>query len=122
VIAIAEQSENWTLRLTHIVAQLSEALHRLTIDPYLQGFLEGTWTRAIEIADRSDPQRARRFRLLVPDLLWSIVPKVKEEDRTQLFALLPTILNTLKNGLALISWDSENSSNFLIGLLMRTPV
>jgi hypothetical protein len=56
---------------------------------------------------------ARRYRLLVPDLLWSIVPKLKEDDRTQLFALLPIILNTLREGLASINWDAIKQKDLM---------
>jgi hypothetical protein len=65
------------------------------------------------MADRTDEKRARSYRLLVPDLLWSIVPKLKEDDRTQLFALLPIILSTLREGLASIDFDSNQQQELL---------
>lgn len=105
-VEVVEQVQNRTLRFAHTAAQMGEALSGLTIDPYLQAFLQDTWVLAVELADRGDVKRARRYRLLVPDLLWSIVPKLKEDDRTQLFALLPIILNTLREGLASIMWDA----------------
>lgn len=104
-IDAVEQVQNRTLRFAHTAAQLAEALLGLTIDSYLKEFLENTWVHAIEQAERKDVKRARRYRLLVPDLLWSIIPKLKEDDKTQLFALLPIILNTLREGLALVKWD-----------------
>lgn len=101
----AEQVRNRTLRFAHTSAQLHETLLDLTIDPYLQDFFETVWVYALELADREDPKRAHRFRLLVPDLLWSIVPKSNEEERAQLLALLPIILRTLKEGMASIQCD-----------------
>jgi hypothetical protein len=37
-------------------------------------------------------------------LLWSILPKLEQEDKTQLFALLPLILNTIREGLGSIAF------------------
>ncbi|HTD05736.1 DUF1631 family protein [Undibacterium sp.] len=108
-----EQAQNRTLRFAHTAAQTAQALSDLTIDPYLQNFLQNDWARAIEHADRMDAKRARRYRLLVPDLLWSIVPKLNPDDRSQLFALLPIILNTLREGLGLIGWDSARQQELL---------
>ena len=105
-VEVVEQARNHTLRFAHTAAQMGEALLGLTIDKYLHEFLENTWVHAIELADRNNEKRARDYRLLVPDLLWSIVPKLREDDRTQLFALLPIILNTLREGLASINFDT----------------
>lgn len=116
-IEIAEQVGNRTLRFAHTSAQLHEALIGLTIDPFLQNFFETVWVYALELADREDAKRAHRFRLLVPDLLWSITPKTQEEERIQLLALLPIIVSTLKEGMATIDCDplvQENLMNWLM--------
>lgn len=112
-VEAVEQVQNRTLRFAHTAAQMGEALSGLTIDAYLQDFLQNVWVLAVEMADRQDEKRARRYRLLVADLLWSIVPKLKEDDRTQLFALLPIILNTLREGLASISWDTTRQKDLM---------
>ena len=112
-VQAVEQAQNRTLRFAHTTAQMAQALADLTIDPYLQGFLRNDWVHAIEHADRTDAKRARRFRLLVPDLLWSIVPKLTPDDRSQLFALLPIILNTLREGLGLMGWDTARQQGLL---------
>ncbi|MBY0573663.1 MAG: DUF1631 domain-containing protein [Undibacterium sp.] len=99
----AEHARNRTLRFAHTAAQLHETFLGLTIDPFLQNFFETVWVYALEKADVENSKRAYRYRLLVPDLLWSIVPKMNEEERMQLLALLPIILSTLKEGLASIA-------------------
>lgn len=109
----AEQARNRTLRFAHTSAQLHEALLGLKIDPYLQNFFETVWVYALEMADRDDPKRAHRFRLFVPDLLWSIIPKSSEEERMQLLALLPIILSTLKEGMASIQWNEAQQESLL---------
>jgi hypothetical protein len=113
----AENARNRTLRFAYTSAQLHEALLGLTIDPYLQTFFETTWVYALELADREDAKRAHRFRLLVPDLLWSIIPKSNEEERSQLLALLPIILATLKEGMSSIKLSAtqqEGLMNWLV--------
>ena len=112
VVAV-EEVQNRTLRLVHISAQLHEALQKLSIDPYLRDFLQSVWVRAIEFGEHQEARRGRRYRLLVPDLLWSIVAKSQPEDRTQLFALLPIILNTLREALSEISYDPVRQKNLL---------
>lgn len=113
VIDGAERARNRTLRFAHISAQLHEALIGLTIDPYLQNFFETVWVYALELADCEDAKRAHRYKLLVPDLLWSIVPKYHEEERMQLLALLPIILNTIKEGVKSINWDVAQQERLL---------
>lgn len=117
VIEVAEQVRNRTLRFAHTTGQLGEALQNLTIDPFLKSFFETIWVYAIELADREDPKRAHRYRLLVPDLLWSIIPKQNEEERTQLLALLGVMLKTLREGLASIKCsktDQDSVMNWLV--------
>jgi hypothetical protein len=103
----AELARNRTLRFAHTTAQMHEALHGLTIDPFLENFFETAWVYVLEQADRTDPKQAQRFRLLVPDLLWSIVPKANEEEKAQLLALLPIILSTLREGMSSIKWEKS---------------
>ena len=109
----AERARNRTLRFAHISAQIHEALLGLTIDPFLQHFFENVWVYALELADAEDSKRAHRYRLLIPDLLWSIVPKQNEDERMQLLALLPIILNTIKEGVKSINWDVAQQERLL---------
>lgn len=99
-----EDVQHRALRLLHISAQLHEVLHVLNMDAYLEQFLETSWVQAIEFAERADEKRGLRYRLTVADLLWSILPKLEQEDKTQLFALLPLILNTIREGLGSIAF------------------
>ena len=99
-VQLAEKTQSRTLHFVHATAKMNEALSSLSVDPFLHEFLVNAWVRVIERAERSDAKLATRFRLLVPDLLWSLAPKAQEQDRTQLFALLPIILSSLREGLA----------------------
>ena len=112
-VEAVEEAQNRTLRIVHISAQLQAVLQKLTINSFLRNFLENTWVSAIEMVERDDIRRGIRYRLLIPDLLWSIVPKAADEDRTQLFALLPIILNTIREALALINCDQQYQKTLL---------
>ena len=112
-VQVVENAQSRTLRFTHIAAQLDGALDRLTIDPFLRTFLSTTWVYVIERAERGSDAGARRFRALIPDLLWSIVARADADSRTQLFALLPIIVRTIREGLQLIGWSPEQQQPIL---------
>lgn len=114
----AEKARNRIIRFTHTTEKLREALNTLTIDPVLREFFESAWVYVVDLADGQDHNRAYRYRLVVPDLLWSIVPKTREEDRLQLLALLPIMLSTLKEGLESIQWEDERNEKLMNWLVM----
>jgi hypothetical protein len=116
-VEAVEQAESRTLRFAHTMAQMHEALSGLTIDSHLRDFFEKDWVRAVELADRTDSEQAKKYRLMVPDLLWSILPKIIEEDRQMLLMLLPIILQTLQAGMKSVHWDPEDKRILMDWLL-----
>jgi hypothetical protein len=112
-VEAVEHAESRTLRLAHTCAHMSEALQGLTINEHLQNFLENDWARAIEYAERTTPELAAEYRRLVPDLLWSVLPKVTEEDRQQLLQLLPPILKTIHGGMEPVGWPAANKQTLM---------
>ncbi|GAC1406859.1 MAG: hypothetical protein NVSMB6_03730 [Burkholderiaceae bacterium] len=56
---------------------------------------------------------AMRYRLLVVDLLWSIVPHADPESRTQLLKRLPGIVRTIREGLASIGLSAQQQQPIL---------
>ncbi|HEY8026426.1 MAG TPA: DUF1631 family protein [Burkholderiaceae bacterium] len=112
-VEVVEHAESRTLRLAHTCAQMSEALLGLTINEHLKDFLENDWARAIEFAERNSPEIASEYRALVPDLLWSVLPKVTEEDRQQLLSLLPPILKTIHGGMEPVGWPAANKQTLM---------
>ncbi|HSY25868.1 MAG TPA: DUF1631 family protein, partial [Burkholderiaceae bacterium] len=112
-VEVVEQAESRTLRFAHTTAQMSEALSGLTINEHLKHFLENDWARAIERAERTDNELAIRYRLLVPDLLWSVLPKITEEDRQQLLVLLPVILKTIHSGMNAVGWEAADKQTLM---------
>ncbi|WP_158380766.1 DUF1631 family protein [Chitinilyticum litopenaei] len=108
-----ESAESRTLRYARITAQVADALAPFTLDPYLQDFLGNTWAYAIEFAEREDPVSALRYRMLVPELLWSIAPKADRSERQTLLALIPPMLATLNEGLVHTPWHAEQRQALL---------
>lgn len=102
-----ENVQSRTLRFTHIWAQMAETLSGLTLDAYLHNFLSKTWVLVIERAESTNTMRTERFRSLVPDLVWSIIPKVDEFDRQEMSVILPIMIRNLREGLALIAWPEK---------------
>lgn len=112
-VIVVETAQSRTLRFTHIAAQLDSALSRLTIDPFLRNFVSTSWVYVVERAERSGDANSRRFRALIPDLLWSIQPHADADSRAQLFALLPIIVHTIREGLLLIEWNTTQQQPVL---------
>ena len=108
-----ENAEGRTLRFARLAAQLGDVLTGLSIDPYLHDFLTVTWVHVIERAERAQGTVSRRFRQLVPDLLWSIVPKNSPEGRGKLLTLLPVIVGTVRQGLVMDGWDEDRQQPLL---------
>ena len=112
-VHIMEKAESRTLRFARTTARIDEALNGIEMDPYLHHFLVHAWAHAIERAERTDVDGAKRFRRLIPHLLWSILPKAGEQDRRLLLALLPTMLPVLREGMALAGWGAEQQQPLL---------
>ncbi len=107
------QIKHRTLRFAHITAQMAEILGSVKLDAYLHDFLSTTWVQVIERAETTDMARAKRYRALVPDLVWSIAPKMDAYDRTELSAILPIMINTLRDGLAMMAWSPDQQREIL---------
>ena len=112
-VHVIEAAQSRALRLTYVSAQLDEAISGLSMDPKLREFLMASWVYVIERAERVTTPEASRFRQLVPELLWSIVPHADAADRRALLALLPSIVRTIREGLALIEWDAARQQPIL---------
>ncbi|PHV13027.1 DUF1631 family protein [Chitinimonas sp. BJB300] len=116
-VRVLESAESNTLRFARTTAAIAEALSGLILDPYLHDFLVNGWAQAIERVDRQDAAKAKRYRELVPDLIWSIVPKVSKEERSQFLAHIPLMLGLLREGLAMTAWTAEQKQELLAWLM-----
>ncbi len=112
-VHLAEQAQSRTVRFMDATAKMNAALAGLPVDPFLHDFFVNVWVRVLEISGQTDADAAHSFKLLVPDLLWSIAPKVSIQDRLDLFALLPGILDTLREGLAMTDQAEERQQSLM---------
>ncbi|WP_269533412.1 DUF1631 family protein [Chitinimonas sp. BJYL2] len=103
-VQAVEAAESRTLQFARTTAAIADTLTGLTLDPYLHDFLINGWAHAIAHAEQNDPAKAGRFWMLIPDLIWSIAPKMSKPERDRLLGQIPTLLKTLKEGIELIGW------------------
>lgn len=100
-------------RLKQESVRLEKMLEGILITPYLKRFLLDTWAHVIERVERSPHADSTRFRLLVPNLLWSILPKANREDRSMLLQIIPIIVPVLREGMGLVAWLPEHQQELL---------
>ncbi|MDR3426581.1 DUF1631 family protein [Silvimonas sp.] len=132
-VEAVENAENHTLDYARTSGMLGDSLSNYRLDGYLHDFLVNDWTHAIERAGRSNPDRALSYRLLVPDLIWSLAPKVSLSERKELLGMIPGMLATLRVGLEdtglpkpdqqkLLTWLAESHRLALSATHVSAPV
>ncbi|MDP1978793.1 DUF1631 family protein [Undibacterium sp.] len=108
-----DEAEIRFMRFACIAVAISKAMPKVHVDPGFRSFLKTEWVKAIEVAERTDAILARRYRLLVPDLLWSVFPKTENEERSLLSSMLPSMVGTLRHGLDLMEWEKARQQKLL---------
>lgn len=106
-VQVLDTAKQRTLHFARITAMISDALSPYTIDPYLHDFLVTSWARAIELAGREKSEKEQRYRLVVPDLIWSLAPKVDREECKILLGLIPSMVATLRDGVLSLQWKAD---------------
>jgi hypothetical protein len=112
-VNVVVNAENRSKRFELISEQLEKILINLTVTPNLKQFLLDTWSHAIERTERNSDVPATRFRLLVPNLVWSVLPKVDQEERYLLLQILPSFVAILREGMNLVGWSPEQQQELL---------
>ncbi|MBC3862171.1 DUF1631 family protein [Undibacterium jejuense] len=92
---------------------LKAALAVMNLPPQFLAFLENEWVRAINLADRREPELAQRFRKFVPEVIWSIRPKRSNEERQQFSVLLQPMLESLRFGMDMLGWGQFKQNALL---------
>ncbi|MCH8621379.1 DUF1631 family protein [Undibacterium sp. TS12] len=101
------------MRFACIAVAINKAMPKVNVDMSFRSFLRKEWVRAIEVAERTDAVLARRYRLLVPDLLWSVLPKLDNDDRNLLSSMLPNMVGTLRHGMDLMELEKSSQQKLL---------
>ncbi len=115
-----EEAENREVMSINAAIGIRRAFDGVQLESYLREFLLDTWVKVMVTAtmrERSQPDFARKFRDMVPDLVWSVQPKINPDDRKRLVKTIPAVLNTLREGLQLIEYAPTQTQEFFTRLM-----
>lgn len=97
----------------------------------VETFLEKKWTSVLTIAYSVEPGKpgaVNNATRTMDDLIWSVKPKITQEQRKHLIARLPTLLATLNKWLDIIKWQDADRLQFFAELaechasIVRAPI
>ena len=120
-----EDAERREVLVINTTIQVRRAFEHVELEPYLREFLVGPWVQALVSAtmrDEETPGFSKSFRQVIHDVVWSVQPKVSQEERKRLVALIPTMTRVLRDGLALIRMGDPEQMAFLKQLMASHAV
>ncbi|MTV38451.1 DUF1631 family protein [Duganella radicis] len=97
----------------------------------VEAFLEQRWVSVLTIAysiEDEKPGAVNNATKTMDDLIWSVRPKVKPDERKQLIAKLPGLLSALNKWLDVIKWQDADRLQFFAELaechasIVRAPL
>lgn len=97
----------------------------------LETFLENRWTSVLTVAytvEDDKPGAVNNATKTMDDLIWSVKPKITQDQRKALIARLPGLLATLNRWLDVIRWQDEDRVRFFAELaechasIVRAPL
>jgi hypothetical protein len=97
----------------------------------VEAFLEQRWVSVLTIAysiEDEKPGAVNNATKTMDDLIWSVRPKLKQEERKQLIAKLPGLLTALNKWLDVIKWQDADRLQFFAELaechasIVRAPL
>jgi hypothetical protein len=97
----------------------------------VETFLEKKWTSVLTIAYSVEPDKpgaVGNATRTMDELIWSVKPKLTQEQRKQLIAKLPGLLGTLNKWLDIIKWQDADRLQFFAELaechasIVRAPL
>ncbi len=119
--ALAEAEEREVMAINATI-KIRSAFDGVQIESYLREFLLETWVRvlvAVTLRDGTDATIFKRYLNIVPDLVWSVQPKLGQDDRKRLVSTIPPVLGVLREGLTLIDYPKDAMQTFF-GKLMNS--
>ena len=117
--ALAE-AENREVMAINAMITIRSAFDGVQIESYLRDFLLQTWPRvlvAISLREGAEHASVNKYLRIVPDLVWSVQPKLTQEDRQFLVKTIPSIVGELRKGLMLIDWPKDQMQAFFAQLM-----
>lgn len=120
-----EEAEKREILVINTTIQVRRAFEKVELDPVLRDFLVGPWVQTLveaTLRDAATPGFSKRFREVIHDLVWSVQPKANNEDRRRLTTLIPNLLRTLRDGMALTRTSEHEQQEFLRYLMQAHAV
>ena len=115
-----EEAETREIMGINAAIGIRKAFDGVQIESYLRDFLLEHWVKvmvAATLRERTQPSFAKKFRDVVPDLVWSVQPKINPDDRKRLVKTIPAVLSTVREGLQLIEFSPAQSQEFFSRLM-----
>ncbi|MBV8209839.1 MAG: DUF1631 family protein [Burkholderiaceae bacterium] len=119
--ALAE-AENREILAIKATMQVRSAFDGVQLESYLRDFLLDVWVRVLVDAsarEKNEPGLVRRYLDVIPELVWSVQPKINPGDRKRMIGTIPGVLAALREGLEAIEWPAERIQQFF-GRLMNS--
>ncbi len=119
--ALAE-AENREILAIKATMQVRSAFDGVQLESYLRDFLLDIWVRVLVEAsarEKTEPGLVRRYLDAIPELVWSVQPKINPGDRKRMIGTIPNVLAVLREGLSQIDWPAERIQQFF-GRLMNS--
>ena len=119
--ALAE-AENREIVAIKATMQVRSAFDGVQLESYLRDFLLDVWVRVLVEAstrEKTEPGLVRRYLDAIPELVWSVQPKINPGDRKRMIGTIPNVLSVLREGLTRIEWPAERIQQFF-GRLMNS--
>ncbi len=117
--ALADAEEREVLAINATI-KIRSAFDGVLLEGYLREFLLETWSRVLVAAtlrEKTDSGLMRKYLGIVPDLVWSVQPKINPEDRKKLVTTIPPVLTALREGLLLIDFPKPKMQEFFARLM-----
>jgi hypothetical protein len=115
-IEAIEEAERAGVILFNSVNTLSDLLPPLGIDRRVADFILQTWSRVMAILlvrHGDDEALINQYRVILPELVWSVQPGHNTQERSILMRMLPELVKRLKKGMELAQVPEEESRNAL---------
>lgn len=97
----------------------------------VEAFLENKWVSVLTIAysvEAEKPGAVNNATQTMDDLIWSVRPKITQDERKKLISKLPTLLSTLNKWLDVVKWQDADRLQFFAELaechasIVRAPI
>jgi hypothetical protein len=115
-----EEAEQQEIQVIRATIKVRAAFDGVPIESYLREFLLDNWVRVLVAAahrEREQPGVLQKMVDVVPDLVWTVQPKIATEDRRRMLDVLPDVLAKLREGLSLCEWPPGHMDGFLQQLM-----